>query len=346
MSIIKKAKRILIIDLLYLGDLMFATPFIKELRKNFPEARIDIIVNKTFHDIMDDNPYLDNVYAYNKNFSLKESISFSRGLSKNHYDFALNIHGNWRTALILKLVNPQYSVGYGGRGRGIFLDRVVSQAKNTHMVEAYLNILREIRLEVEKSNPQLEVSDKARASIRKKLNDWGSHSSNSLIALNTGGTWPTKRWKLKAFAELADILNNDYGKVIFIGSKADSKRVAEIIDMMESEPLLACGKTSLKELAALVEYCDLVISNDSGPVHVAAAVGTPTITIFGPSNDQKYRPLGDKHRILKNDDISCRPCGEHQCPLNHHKCMEEIEVSQVLDLLDNFKMEMMWNGCE
>jgi heptosyltransferase-2/heptosyltransferase-3 len=117
--------------------------------------------------------------------------------------------------------------------------------------------------------------------------------------------------------------------VIFVGSLGDLSLVEEIVGLMKTKPVIVTGKTSLQELAALLARCDLVISNDSGPVHVAAAVGTPTITIFGPSDDVKYRPLGDKHKIVKAQ-IDCRPCGKHRCPLGHHRCMTEVKVDAII----------------
>lgn len=332
----KNINRILVIDLLYLGDLMFATPFLKELRKNYPEARIDMVVNSVFHSIMEETTFLDNVYSYDKNWSLKDSMKFARKLLENKYDLGLNIHGNWRTALLMRLIKPMYTVGYGGKGRGIFLDRQLQQSGDKHMVYNYLEFLREMGLAVEDSYPQIGVSEEARSSIQEKLSNWGVGLDEDLIVLNTGGTWPTKRWPVEGFAELADELNNGYGRTIFIGSRVDLERVERVISHMDTEAIVATGKTTLKELAALLERCSLVISNDTGPVHVAAAVGTPTITIFGPSDDRKYRPLGDKHRIVKTV-IECRPCGKHECPLGHHRCMEDISTQQVLEIIDDMK---------
>ncbi|MTI59135.1 MAG: lipopolysaccharide heptosyltransferase II [Firmicutes bacterium] len=334
MNQVTNARSIIIIDLLYLGDLMFATPFIKNLRMNLPDKRIDMIVNSNFYDLIKTNPDLDNVYAYNKKWGLRQGISFARKLSQNNYDLGLNIHGNWRTAILLKLVNPVYSLGYGGKGRGIFLDQEIKRSEGMHMTEAYLAFLEEIGLKSLTDNiPQLSLSPEASQGIKAFLEGEGVIPGDRLVALNTGGTWPTKRWPAVRFAELADALVKNYDvRPVLTGGKSDLGRVDEIVSLMASEPITAAGRTSLEELAALMEYCELVISNDSGPVHVAAAVGTPTITIFGPSDDIKYRPLGEKHKIVKTG-IDCRPCGEHQCPQGHHRCMRDIDVNDIIKLI-------------
>lgn len=327
-------QRIIVIDLLYLGDLMFATPFFKELRKNFPKARIDLIVNSAFHSIIEDNPNLDNVYAYNKKWTLKQSIEFAKQIRKNNYDLGINIHGSWRSAIILRLINPTYTIGYGKKGQ-LFLNRRLAQPHNQHMVDVYLNLLKEMNLRVEPSLPYLELKKSVQDEIDKKLIQWGINPEEKLIALNAGGTWPTKRWTVNGFAQLADVLNRKYGRVIFVGSLEDLSLVEEIVNLMETKPVIATGKTSLPELAALLARCDLVISNDSGPVHVAAAVGTPTITIFGPSDDLKYRPLGEKHKIVTSS-VDCRPCGKHKCPLGHHHCMTDIKVEKIINEIDKW----------
>lgn len=328
-----KKQSILVIDLLYLGDLMFATPFFSELRKNFPKARIDLMVNSTFYSIMEGSPNLNNVYAYNKKWTLRQSIEFAGRLRQNNYDLGINIHGSWRSAILLKLIRPSFSIGYGGKGRGIFLNRELKQPQNQHMVDVYLNVLREMGLEVEAGFPFLGVKESARDKIDQMLSNWGIDTAEKLIALNTAGTWPTKRWTAEGFARLGDVLNREYGRVIFVGGPGDLPIVERIVELMETKPVIAAGKTDLQELAALLAQCDLVISNDSGPVHVAAAVGTPTITIFGPSDDLKYRPLGEKHKIVKTG-IDCRPCGKHQCPLGHHRCMTEITADQILNEIE------------
>src|SRR6056297_3434195 len=137
----KKIKRIIVIDLMYLGDLLFAHPFFEQLRNFFPDARIDLAANNNFAEIMRINPNIDHVYNYNKNWSAARSYKFSKKLKMNNYQLGLNIHGNWRTALLLKLISADKSIGYGGKGRGIFLDEQVEKNISSHMIEFYLEFL-------------------------------------------------------------------------------------------------------------------------------------------------------------------------------------------------------------
>jgi len=332
---VKNANRIVVVDLLYLGDLIFATPFIKNLRDCYPEARIDFVANANFAAVIEDNPHLDNVYSYDKNGSLIESWRFARELSKNDYDLGLNIHGNWRTALLLKVIGPNYSAGFGDKGRGVFLDQEVSRLEDAHMVEVYRQFLRDLGfLELEEASLELEVAAETRDRVIEILKSYQLLGANKLIALNTGGSWATKRWPPEKFAQLADRLQEEQiGEVVFTGGPSDLERIEEIRGMMEQEAVSLAGETTLEELAALGEQIDLMVSGDSGPVHVTAAVGTDVFAIFGPSNEKKYHPYGEGSQIITND-IDCRPCGEHQCPLEHHRCLEEISVEEVLRSVD------------
>jgi len=334
MSVKYNADRIIIIDLLYLGDLIFATPFIRNIRKNFPHSRIDMVVNSNFSSIIEDTPYLDNIYPYDKRWGIKLSIDFTKALKRNNYSLGINIHGNWRSALLLKNIKPAYSIGYGGGGRGLFLNKVIEVPDHLHMVINYMELLKNIGLDIkDHKGTEIAVNQESLKKMEEFLEENAYLGKKKIVGLNTGGSWPIKRWPAEKFASLADRLINNNFFVVFLGSKSDRPRVDQIISSMKSKALIATSKTSLKELVALESLCDLVISNDSGPVHVAAAVGTPTITIFGPSDDNKYRPLGDKHKIVKNE-IECRPCGEHECPLGHHRCMQDIGVDDVIEVVN------------
>ena len=326
----------MVVDLLYLGDLIFATPFIKNLRDKYPEARIDFVANANFEMMIANNPHLDNVYGYDKGWNIMQSWKFAREISANDYDLGLNIHGNWRTALLMKVIGPDYSVGFGDKGRGIFLDKELPRLDEAHMVEVYRQFLRDLGwLDLKKASLELQVEDSALHNIEQLLASFNLDESDRLIALNTGGTWPTKRWPPEKFAALADqLIQNKVGEVIFTGGPSDIERVDEIKEMMDQEVVSLAGETTLKELAALAKQIDVMVSGDSGPVHVTAAVGTPTITLFGPSNEKKYRPYGEQHQILTND-IECRPCGEHECPLEHHNCLEQITIKEVLRAINS-----------
>lgn len=333
--------KIVVVDLLYLGDLIFAYPFFAELRKNYPEARIDLVANSKFAEIVRENDNIDHVYSFNKEWPAARSFSFARKLKKNNYHLGLNIHGNWRTALLLKLIAPNYSAGYGGKGRGVFLDKELKAADDKHMIEVYLDFLKDMDCNIsdEEPLPVIDFDDKVdqiEKNLYTKLKDKNLNFDKDYIVLNTGGSWPTKQWPEVYFAQLADMILSTGSKVLFVGGPGDIKRVEKIMDSMKYKADNICGQTSLLELAFVLKNSRLVISGDTGPIHVAAAVGTDTITIFGPSDEVKYQPKGiGNNSIVTNNTLDCRPCGEHQCPLEHHKCMVDISPELIFAELKN-----------
>lgn len=347
----EKIKRIIVVDLLYLGDLLFAHPFFAGLRRLFPEARIDLVANSNFAEIMRVNPNLDHVYSYNKNWTAARSYKFAKKLKMNNYQLGVNIHGNWRTALLLKLISADQSIGYGGKGRGLFLDESVEKNISSHMIEFYLKFLNELQesqllagyfddKKIESNNqqesfPVLRVDEVYIQKANSKLKNIGLE--DEFVVLNTGGSWETKRWPEEYFAEIADQLAEKGYKVLFVGGPSDTERVSYILNKVENRERLynLCGKTSLLELAALLKQANLMISGDTGPVHVAAAVGTNTAAIFGPSDEEKYAPRGrGKNILIKNTGLYCRPCGEHECPLEHFKCMRELSPEMVFEKIE------------
>ncbi|MFW5980440.1 MAG: lipopolysaccharide heptosyltransferase II [Halanaerobiaceae bacterium] len=329
----KKINKILVTDLLYLGDIIFALPFFKNLRKNFPEARIDLIMNHKFYNILENYPYLNKIYPYNKNWSIKKSLKFALNIKKEKYDLGLNIHGNWRTTILMKLISPEVTAGYGDRFKKILLNKKITPPSSSqHMVDVYLDFLKKIGCSLSDKSQEINPDKKAETKIKKFLNRKGL-SGHNLIGLNPGGSWTTKRWDKEKFARLGDLIQKRTGyKVVLTGGEGDIQRVNEIARKMESTPLITAGKTNLQELAALWQKCQAVISGDTGPVHVAAAVGTPTLTIFGPSDEKKYRPQSKKgENIIIKADIDCRPCGKHECLRGDHKCMDIISPEAVYD---------------
>ncbi|WP_245528272.1 lipopolysaccharide heptosyltransferase II [Halanaerobium praevalens] len=350
MIIVEKIDRIIVIDLLYLGDLLFAHPFFAGLRKLFPKTRIDLVANSNFAEIMRSNSNLDHVYSYNKNWNTTRSYKFAKKLKMNNYQLGLNIHGNWRTALLLKLIAADKNIGYGGQGRGLFLDQEIEKSNASHVIEFYLDFLEQLKDSellipnlneqqkkmnlTESAYPVLDFEKSYHKKAENKLKEIGLE--NDFLVLNTGGSWNSKRWPEEYFAEIADLLAAQKHKILFVGGSADKERVAYICNKIENQKQIynLSGKTSLLELAAILKKAKLVISGDTGPIHVAAAVGTNTFTIFGPSDEEKYAPRGKGQNILiKNIDLNCRPCGEHECPLGHFKCMRELTPDLVVKRL-------------
>ncbi len=156
----------------------------------------------------------------------------------------------------------------------------------------------------------------------------GITNNDILIGLNVGGSWPTKRWTSEGWAALADYYLRKGCKPIFFGGSMDIPIVEEILAKMQGTPLLATGKTSLLQLAALIRHCKVFISGDSGPMHIATTQNVPVVAIYGPSDWHKFPPFTEKKQIVTAG-LACQPCNRHEC--DHHSCMKKLEPQVVID---------------
>jgi heptosyltransferase-2/heptosyltransferase-3 len=213
----------------------------------------------------------------------------------------------------------------------LYLD-FFNQMQQSQLLETNFE-LQKLNFDSEKNSvPVLRVDEAYNQSAERKLDNIGL--KDEFIVLNTGGSWKTKRWPEEYFAETADQLAERGFNVLFVGGPSDKERVSYIINKVENKNKIfnLTGKTTLLELAAVLKRASLVVSGDTGPVHVAAAVGTNTLAIFGPSDEEKYAPRGrGKNILIKNVGLECRPCGEHECPLEHFKCMRELSPEMIVE---------------
>lgn len=326
-----RVKKILAIELRYIGDMLFITPALRAIKENFPNAHLSLLMQRAYRDIMGENPCIDKLILYVKETGLPGFVKILRRIRKEEFDLVINFHDSWRCILFTALSKAKFKVGYNLRGQGVFLDAKLTPAyikgQPKHEVDSHLDLVRIIGAsEVNNKDPQMWITKQDRRFASQFLNKHKIGSGDLIIGLNAGGSWPTKRWPEEKFARLGDRLIKDYNaKVLVFGGPQDISLLQRLKTFMRETPIVA--KINLRQLAALAQRCDLFISNDSGPVHIAAAIHTPTIAIFGPSDPRKYAPYGKGHLVVRKD-LPCSPCGQHRC--KSHDCMKLITVEDVL----------------
>lgn len=332
--------KILVINLLYIGDLLFTTPLLRALRNHYQQAHISLMVDAKNADVIKYNPHISQVIMVDKkgyHNKLSNYIKLIREVRKGDYDLVINLHRNERSSAIAAFSGGKTITGFATAGLGLFLDRLHIEQTTIHQAEAYLEILKGQGIK-EFDNCGLELYSDASSELNAEQL-WHSQFGQcppKVIGLNTGGSWPTKRWHKSGFAELADkLLDNGYG-VSFFGGPMDQDDVNEIISMMKKNNhenlAVFTGKTTLLELACLVKKCKAFVTGDSGPMHIAASQQIPIIAIFGPSNEERYYPYQVKHVVLKGK-ADCRPCGRHQCN-REMACMHEISSDEVFSQIE------------
>lgn len=352
-----KAKRILIIRTDRIGDVLLSTPAIRAVRKNYPQAFIAVMVRPYAKDIVEGNPYLNEVIIYDKygkHKRLWSNISFISMLRKKQFDLALILHPTNRTNIISFLSGIPERVGYNKK-LGFLLTRRLEDRKyegRRHEIEYTLDVVRAVGInpvrdfassssrkgisngiKTENDNLLMPIKQGSEEYIGSFLHSHGVWEKDRLVALHPGASCPSKVWPAENFAHLGDSLAKLLkAKIIVVCSSKDEEIGNRVIRLMRCNPISACGKTTVSELASLLKRCSLFISNDSGPVHIAVAVKTPVIAIFGRNerglSPKRWGPIGE-HDIVLHKEVGCKFCLAHNCRLNF-KCLKAITPEEVI----------------
>jgi heptosyltransferase-2 len=336
-------RRILLIRTDRIGDVLLSTPAIKAAREAYPNAHIAMMVRPYAADIVDGNPYLDEVILYDKDGEHKSifgTLRFVVGLRKKRFDLAVILHPTNRSNMIPFLAGIPERVGYDKKG-GIFLTKKLEDVKHIgqkHEIDYNLDVLRAAGIEAKDRALYMPVRAGDERIIDRffLLNDLDK--KDTVIAIHPGASCPSKRWPAYRFGRVADeLIDRHKVRVVIIGGPADLKTVRETESGMLHRPIILSEDHSLGEVAALLKRCKIFISNDSGPVHIAVAVGTPVISIFGRLDPglspTRWGPVGPRDIVIHKD-VGCKYCKAHDCEINF-KCLDAITVEDVLNAAES-----------
>lgn len=314
MALPKNVNSILLITLSNIGDVILTTPVISVLKEQFPLALLDIICGERAEDLFKNDPVIRHIFIYNKLSSLGNKIKFIIELRKQKYDLVVDL----RNTLIPWFLNAPYHTSFFER------------KNKSHMKDKYLKKLEGLKLNINQAAFHIYINQEDRDFIDKKLTENGIISSDTLITVSPGARSHIKRWTKDGFAQvIKGLLNNFKYKVVLVGDKDDLKLGEEIADVLLTKPLNLIGQTSLAKLAYLLKKSALLITNDSACLHMASAVGTKTLAIFGPTNPKKYGPLAAGSKVLRKN-LTCSPCEVAWCRFNL-ECMNSINPDEVIN---------------
>ncbi|MCX5714330.1 MAG: lipopolysaccharide heptosyltransferase II, partial [Candidatus Omnitrophica bacterium] len=331
-------KRILIARTDRIGDVVLSTPVIKAVREKYPSAYIAMMVSPYTKEIVEGNPYLDEVIIYDKDTkhkSWRRTFEFARNLKKKRFDLALILHPTNRVHLVAFLAGIKRRIGYDRKLAFLLTDRVfhTKQYGQKHELEYNLDLLKILDIVSSDKNIFVPVKPEAVQAVGELLRQEGVKEKDTLLAINPGASCPSKIWSAQRFAEVADRLVQEYGfKVLVISGPKDRALAQNLVTNMREKAIDLAGRLSLSQIAALLSRCSLFISNDSGPVHIGSAVGVPVISIFG--RDQKglspkrWGPVGKRDRFLHKP-AGCIECLAHNC-VQEFKCLQSITVDDVV----------------
>ncbi len=347
----EKIERILVFAYHGLGNFIMYTPALKLLRERFPHARIDLQVgnNTGCEEVLAGAQLFDNIYNVPYAKGVRAWLMRLQAIRRTRYDITINeFHSHsWQLALTLTFSGVPFRVGHvtspGWSERfshySFVFNLPVVMREDEHETERYLDLIKIIgagQSEASQLKPFMHLDDDDREFAKGFLN--GDQNAKSVLGIQPG-TSPTMRWKqwsLDRYRELLEQLTVEQPdtQIVLFGAPNEAAMIRELANGLKGKIVIAAGKTTIKQVAALIERCNLLICNDSGLMHVAVAVGTPVVAIYGPTDLRRTRPLGDQHTIIRHE-LPCSPCFKLEgdeavkaCP--HHDCLNTISADEVI----------------
>ncbi|MFA6357556.1 MAG: lipopolysaccharide heptosyltransferase II [Candidatus Omnitrophota bacterium] len=328
-------KRILIFNVNWLGDVLFSTATIRNIRMNYPDSYLACIIPSRCSAILKGNPYLDEVILFDekdKHRGVFAKLNFVNLLKNKEFDAVFLLHRSFSRALICRLAGIVNRIGHITKKRAFLLTKRIVPPKvdSLHRIDYYLDIIKKDGLRVVDRHLDFFFAVEDEEAVDKFLIKNSVFKDNFVIALNPGGNWLPKRWPREYWAELADkLISQLKAKVIVTGSSADLLLVNQIKENMRELPLVACGVFNIKQLGALAKKVDLFITADTGPLHIANAVGAKKIiAIFGPTAKEITGPYPPTNVIILQKNTGCLiPCYKVDCQDN--RCMKAVTPDDV-----------------
>lgn len=330
---------ILIVKLSAIGDVVHTIPSLSALRKLYPAAHITWVIEEAASDLIEDHPYLDRVIVSRRKRwirdlkkghtgkTIKDIRSFVKAVRERPYDLVIDFHGLLKSAVIVLLSSGKRKLGYNSMQEmnGLFLNEKIPEDMRKHAVLRYLDFPRYLGAEIGEPEFLLPIRQENREKMEELLKTNHIDRKDAFVVVNPIAFWETKLWEEEKFARLCDLITEKLKvKVIFTGSKFEEIR--RLQSLMTLPSINLGGRTTLRDLAYLYRLAALLVTTDSGPMHLAAAMGTPVIALFGPTDPSRTGPFGQGHTVMRKE-LPCSPCFLKKCATK--RCMREITVEDV-----------------
>jgi heptosyltransferase II len=336
--VIRPFERILIRGTSWIGDSVVSIPALRELRRIFPSSEIVLLVKPWVRDAFLDADFIDGILVHENGFP--GTLDAIQKIRKSHFDAAILFQNAFIAAALAYSARIPVRIGFPTDHRRLLLTHPLDLAKSvrqSHQIYYYLSIASKVeelvfhrsRVDFQAPDFSLLVSDTRKAKARTYLQELGLDLTRKLIAVNPGATNSrAKQWPADRFIQIGDRLAESGNcHVLLVGASSEKQLGESIAKRMHHNPILLTGRTTLAESIAILSLCDLVLSNDTGPAYLSAALGRPTLTIFGPTNFNMICPTSDTAHIVRAP-IHCAPCMLRDCTTNH-ECMKAVTVDMV-----------------
>jgi lipopolysaccharide heptosyltransferase II len=336
--------RILAVELWNIGDLVLITPALQALRAAYPHAHISLLAAPHAQILLSHQRVVDEIIAFSAPWTAnKRKYDFRRWnwkdlwtlvcqLRARCFDLALDFRGDFRDNLLMWLSGAKRRIGFDFTGGGKLLTDVVASHPDRHQADQALDVLASLGIPIEGFSTCLWVSPEEVIHFQKKMMERGiQFDGRPLIGIHPGAEWEGRRWENQKFARLAEAIVDEFdAQIMILGGPKDHALLEEVEKNIRVSHVTI--QPCLRELIVVIKSCDLFIGNDSGPAHIATAVDTPTVVIYGPQKPEWFGPYGEKH-LVAIADVPCRPCDQITCHRPETSCTKLVKVSMVLNLV-------------
>ncbi len=343
---------ILIVKLSAIGDVVHALAFLDVLHQDFPKARIDWLVEEGAANLIEGHPAIRRVMVSRRKTWLRELtaerhfksvfkklLSFLKNLRSVRYDCVIDLQGLFKSGILVGLSKGKRKVGMTGAREGAWLflkEPSVRVNYHQHAIDRYLEVASYLGCKWDRWENTIPVSESQTQAVDRLLASHGLMTGN-LVAINPMAKWKTKLWEPALFATLADRILTEFScPVLFTGSQEDRPVIDNILSRMKGKALNFAGKTGLKELSALYGRCRVLVTTDTGPMHMAAAMGCSVVALFGPTSPLRTGPYGSEHRVITSG-AACSPCFKKAC--REWFCMGDITAETVFEAVRDILLQ-------
>jgi len=336
-------EKALIIRLSSIGDVLLTTPMIRVFKKKFPGCRLDFVIKKQFLDLIAAHPAVNKIYSFDKAHGQSSLRQIKNEIKAEKYDLIIDIHKNFRSLYLRTGVGAQSIATFKKYAckRWLLIKFKIDLYKHIIPVfQRYIDSLHQFRILYDGQGLDIFLPADV---VQKIENQWAKRlqSENSLIiGIAPGASRTTKRWHVPGFIDVAKYVVHELGAtVILFGDHQDRMITSQIETIFDNHIFNVAGELSLSETAAMMNFCDLVVTNDTGLMHLAVASKKKIVAIFGSTTEQLgFFPVSKNAVIVQNNDVHCRPCshvGKHRCPKKHFRCMNDIQSDQVIKAINS-----------
>lgn len=341
-----KYHNILIVKLSAIGDVIHALPVSRALKQAYPTSRLTWIVEKPAYDLLTNNPDIDEIVIFEKNKFrspagiLHHGSILSQRLKRMKFDLALDLQGLFKSAAVAWMSGAPKRLGYCNmRELSWLVSRpVCGENRDGHVVERYLDVARALGCRVDRPKWIINAPDEDKIKAAALLRQAGLDIDSKYVVIAPGTNWESKCWPTESYADLADHIWAEYGlPIIVVGASKDKGLAADIKQRSQAKVFDLTGQTTLKQLAVVLQHSALFIGGDTGPMHLAVAMGTPVVALFGPTDPNRNGPYGDRNIVVRSS-AACAPCFKRTC--EKMECMREIspaDVFQAVKKMDSLR---------